>query len=86
MAKEIFGPYYEEAVRLFQQNPDFFPDPDKCTIQIPPILSNSSGIKCPVSYGKKIDGEIIKELYEYVATISNMKWEKGGKRFYKHKI
>ena len=30
--KEIFGPYYEEAVRLFQQNPDFFPDPDKCTI------------------------------------------------------
>ena len=30
--REIFGPYYEEAVRLHQQNPDFFPDPDKCTI------------------------------------------------------
>lgn len=70
----------EIAINCYKSGTEFYTD------QMPSILSNSSGIKCPVSYGKKIDGEIIKELYEYVATISNMEWEIGGKSFYKHKI
>ena len=30
--KKVFGPYYDEAVKLFKENSDFFPNPDSCTI------------------------------------------------------
>ncbi|KAG2874652.1 hypothetical protein PC115_g24097 [Phytophthora cactorum] len=30
--KEIYGPYYEEAKRLFKENPEFFGDPDNHTV------------------------------------------------------
>lgn len=56
------------------------------TDQIPSILSNSSGIKCPVSYGIIINQEKIMETYDYVSIISNIDNEKGKKYFYNHKI
>ena len=30
--KAIFGPYYDKAVKLYKEKPDFFPDPDTCEI------------------------------------------------------
>ena len=30
--RAVYGPYYEEALRLYVENPDFFPDPDQCSI------------------------------------------------------
>lgn len=56
------------------------------TDQIPSILSNSSGIKCPVSYGAIIDDGKMKELYNYVMTISQMEQKKGEKYFYNYRI
>lgn len=56
------------------------------TDQIPSILSNSSGIKCPVSYGTIIDDEKIKELYDYVMKISQMEQKKGEKYFYNYRV
>lgn len=56
------------------------------TDQIPSILSNSSGIKCPVSYGIMIDDLRIKELYDYVYSISTLEQRKGEKYFYKFKV
>ncbi|MDU4659238.1 MAG: hypothetical protein E6Y39_03750, partial [Clostridium butyricum] len=28
--EKVFGPYYDEAKRLFNEDPDYFPDPDVC--------------------------------------------------------
>ncbi|MDB2151512.1 hypothetical protein [Clostridium butyricum] len=30
--EKVFGPYYDEAKRLFNEDPDYFPDPDVCTM------------------------------------------------------
>ncbi|MHC1686054.1 MAG: RHS repeat domain-containing protein [Clostridiaceae bacterium] len=32
IGKDVYGPHYEEALRLHKENPDYFPDPDKSTI------------------------------------------------------
>ncbi|NFA44209.1 UNVERIFIED_ORG: hypothetical protein B2H98_05630 [Clostridium botulinum] len=55
-------------------------------ITIPMILSIWSGIKCPVEYYTIVDDEIMKKVIDYVKQLSKMKWEKGCKYFYGHKI
>lgn len=56
------------------------------TDQIPSILSNDSGIKCPVSYGVIVDDSKVKELYDYVYSISRIEQRKGEKYFYKFRV
>lgn len=56
------------------------------TDQIPSILSNSSGLKCPVSYGTIINQEKIIEVYGYAEAISKKNNERGKKYFYNYKI
>ena len=50
--------------------------------QISSILSNITGIKCPIVYGDEITDEKVANVYNYVKEISNMKMEKGRKYFY----
>ena len=54
--------------------------------QISSILSNSSGIECPVSDGVTVDDSKVKELYDYVLSISKMEQQKGEKYFYGFKV
>ena len=56
------------------------------TDQLPAILSNSTGIKCPVSYGVMIDDSIIRALFDYIDTISKLQQARGEKYFYRHQI
>lgn len=56
------------------------------TNQMPSIISNNTGVKCPVSYGKIIDDFKIRELYEYVSEIAQFRQVMGEKYFYKFKI
>ncbi|WP_302878570.1 Imm47 family immunity protein [Paenibacillus ehimensis] len=53
---------------------------------IPSLLSIWSGIKCPADYYTKVDDKIAGQILEYVKQIASMKWEKGCKYFYGHKI
>ncbi|MFB0844501.1 Imm47 family immunity protein [Paenibacillus oleatilyticus] len=53
---------------------------------IPSLLSIWSGIKCPADYYTKVDDKIAGQVIEYVKQIASMKWEKGCKYFYGHKI
>ena len=55
-------------------------------ITIPTILSIWSGIECPVEYYTIVDDEMMKKVFDYVKKLSKMKWEKGCKYFYGHKI
>lgn len=50
------------------------------------ILSNSVGIKCPVSRDMEITDERIAEIYKYVKVISELPLKKGCKYFYNHLI
>lgn len=50
--------------------------------QISSILSNSTGILCPISTGTIIDEKKINELMEYVEKVAGLKLEKGCKYFY----
>ena len=56
------------------------------TDQMPSIISNSTGVKCPVSYGVEINDEIINRLFDYVCVVASLSQEKGQKYFYNNKI
>lgn len=55
-------------------------------ITIPTVLSIWSGIECPVQYYTVVDDEMMRKVFDYVKKLSKMKWEKGCKYFYGHKI
>lgn len=70
----------EETMIARSSNSEFKDD------TVPSLLSIWSGIKCPVDYYTKVDDEIAGQIIEYVKQIASMKWEKGCKYFYGHKI
>lgn len=54
--------------------------------QISSILSNSTGILCPISTRTVIDDKKINELMDYVKKLADLKLERGCKYFYGVKI
>lgn len=54
--------------------------------QISSILSNSTGILCPISTRTVIDDKKINELMDYVRKLADLKFERGCKYFYGVKI
>lgn len=54
--------------------------------QISSILSNSTGILCPISNRTIIDDKKINELMEYVEKVASLNLERGCKYFYGIKI
>lgn len=76
LTKTIIGVVFD----CYNKNRLFYTD------QIPSILSNGSGIKCPVSNGVAINESKIKEIYDYVNELSLMKQRKGEKYFYNFKV
>lgn len=53
---------------------------------IPSLLSIWSGIKCPADYYTMVDDKVANDIMTYVKRIASIKWEKGCKYFYGHKI
>ncbi|MDE7418251.1 MAG: hypothetical protein K2N44_18430 [Lachnospiraceae bacterium] len=62
------------------QNETFYTD------QIPSILSNSTGIGCPVSYGVEITDNIVGQVMEYIEKIAKLGQKRGHKYFYNNLI
>ena len=56
------------------------------TDQLPAIISNGSGVACPVSHGTEVNDLKVQELFNYVQYLSTLKHEKGKKYFYNYKI
>lgn len=54
--------------------------------QMPSILSNGTGIECPVHYNTEINDDTITRLYGYVNTIIEKRQLRGKKYFYNHII
>ena len=54
--------------------------------QISSILSNSTGILCPIANKTVIDDKKIRELMEYVEKVASLNLERGCKYFYGIKI
>ena len=54
--------------------------------QMPSIISNATGIECPVHYDVEISNDSIGQLYEYVKTISKMQQLPGQKYFFNYII
>lgn len=54
--------------------------------QMPSILSNGTGIECPVHYNTEINSDTISQLYGYVNTIIQEQQLRGKKYFYNHLI
>ena len=53
---------------------------------MPSILSNGTGIECPVHYGTVVDDNVIYQLYEYVDQVVLKQQLCGNKYFYNHLI
>lgn len=54
--------------------------------QMPSILSNGTGIKCPVYYGMDISNNVVGRLYGYINKVINKQQVRGQKYFYNHLI
>jgi hypothetical protein len=52
----------------------------------PQLLSNFSGIPCPIHYGDVITEEVIQKVIDYVNVLSEGHWVKSRKYFYRHII
>jgi hypothetical protein len=52
----------------------------------PQILSNFSGVKCPVAYGEMISDVSMEQIFSYVKTLAQMSWKKGAKYFFHNEI
>lgn len=52
----------------------------------PELLSNFSGLACPVSYGTSMDSKTFGELLDYVSKLARMEWKRGAKYFYGHEV
>lgn len=53
---------------------------------IPTLLSVWSGVECPIDFSTRIDHDQIGSTLEYVKVIASMKWLKGSKYFYGHRL
>lgn len=53
---------------------------------IPTLLSLWSGVDCPAYFVTTIDNAMFERLLIYVKKLASMKWEKGSKYFFGHKI
>ncbi len=54
--------------------------------QMPSVISNATGIECPVHYGVEISSDSIGQLYAYVKMISKEQQISGKKYFFNHII
>jgi hypothetical protein len=52
----------------------------------PQILSNFSGIVCPISLNESVDEKCLTSIYNYVNQIAGMPWKKGSKYFFSHEV
>jgi hypothetical protein len=52
----------------------------------PRVLSNFSGINCPVGYGRSVDDDGLGAVLKYTHQIGQMKLDKGMKYFYGHPV
>jgi hypothetical protein len=52
----------------------------------PKVLSNFSGINCPIRRGMNVRDIVFRGLIEYTKRIARMNWTKGMKYFYGHPI
>jgi len=52
----------------------------------PRVLSNFSGINCPVGYARSVDDEGLGAVLRYTSQIAQMKLNKGMKYFYGHPV
>jgi hypothetical protein len=52
----------------------------------PTLLSNFSGIACPVRYGVRVDDDLFRQLADYTKALARMPWVKGAKYFYGHRV
>ncbi|MEL6897373.1 MAG: hypothetical protein AAFP90_14820 [Planctomycetota bacterium] len=52
----------------------------------PQILSNFSGIICPVEHGQNVDDAAMNKVFDYVEVLSKMAWEVGKKYFYQQSV
>jgi hypothetical protein len=55
-------------------------------VQVPTLLSVSSGEWCPVFYGDLVDDDTFQKILDYVQVIAGMTWEPGMKYFYHHPV
>jgi len=52
----------------------------------PRVLSNFSGINCPVGYGRQVDDDDLGAVLKYTHRLGGMKWDKGMKYFYGYPV
>lgn len=50
------------------------------------LLSNFSGIQCPVEPGQMVTDEDVRGVFAYVQKLAKMEWDRGPKYFYRHAI
>jgi hypothetical protein len=52
----------------------------------PRVLSNFSGVNCPVGYGRRVDDDGLGAVLKYTEQLGRIKLEKGMKYFYGHPV
>src|SRR5262249_19769591 len=52
----------------------------------PRVLSNFSGINCPVAHGMEVSDAVLRGVLDYTLRLSHMKWTRGMKYFYGHPV
>jgi hypothetical protein len=52
----------------------------------PRVLSNFSGINCPVGYGRRVNDDDLGAVLKYTHRIGRIKWDKGMKYFYGYPV
>lgn len=55
-------------------------------INQPQILSNFSGLQCPIVHGQEISDGDVNAVLTYVEKLAELPWTRGSKYFYKHII
>jgi hypothetical protein len=62
---------------------------EKSTLKLsfePTLLSNFSGIACPIRYGVAVTDDLFRRLLEYTKLLAAMDWRKGMKYYYGHPV
>ena len=50
------------------------------------ILSNFSGIECPIKHGQPVSDDDMNKVFSYVDVLAKINWKAGEKYFYRHPI
>ena len=55
-------------------------------VRQPQVLSNFSGVECPVTHGQSVTESDVNAVFDYVEGLAKLPWRRGVKYFYGHVI